>query len=415
MLSKHSKQKFQKVGNDDLQRLFSAAFSIDPTLNPGIYTFTFTLCQCKSNQSYIAEFYNYLKESGFDEQKAILRVLDRVKQLGEYFLSASLVKSHSTNADSSEPPQSPNSLWATSASNPFVTSTNKRRRAPVENSDDDEAGKASKISCGKKPAPIFKRPAPLEESDSDPATVDDETSDDEDTHPAYRRVRDFQPARGRSKSPMPLGKNASLRTPSLTPQESSTASFATNSTSNSGQRKVANREGFDSDLPESSDIEEYEGDGSYDDDSWSDLNSELEDDIKNWSKHSLGTPPKESPKARSSPSRGGNLNDLVLKHQNNTKATAWCHYLAKPFYPKNLDLVEEPTHNANPHGEYDLKALPKYLDKVRKAVWNHETRNITFPLPSNWHDEKTGKSFYPSMRIDGVDFYPGDCVMVRCE
>jgi hypothetical protein len=296
-----------------------------------------------------------------------LRVLDRVKQHCEYFLPASLVKCHSTNADSSEPSQSPNSLWTTSAPNPFVTPTNKRRRAPVENSDDDEAGKMSKISCRKKPTPKFKRPAPLEESDSDSATVDDEISDDEDTHPANRRARDFQPAKGRGKSPMPLGKNASLRTPSLTPQTSSTASFATNSTSNSGQRKAANREGFDSDLHESSEIEEGEGDGSYDDDSWSDLNSELEDDIKNWSKYTWGIPPKDSPKARSSPSRGGNLNDLVLKHGNNTKATAWCHYLAKPFYPNNLDLMKEPGHDASPHGEYYLKALPEYLDKSAKG------------------------------------------------
>jgi hypothetical protein len=372
------------------------------------------LCQCKSNQSYIAEFYTYFKENGFDEQKAILRVLDRVKQPGEYFLPASLLKSHSTNGNSSESSQSPDSERVTSP-NPVVTPTSKRRRAPVEDSDDDEAGKTLKISRRKKPAPIFKHPAPLEESDSDSATVEAETSDDEDTHPAHRRARDFQPAKGRSKSPMPLGKNASLRTPSLTPQTSSTASFATNSTSNSGQRKTANREGFDSDLPESSDIEKYEGDGSYDDDSWSDLNSELEDDIKNWSKHPLGTPPKESPKARSSPTRGGNLNDLVLKHRNNTKATAWCHHLAKPFYPHNIDLVEERGHDANPFGEYDLGALPEYLEHVRKAAWNHETRNITFPLPSDYHDGKTGKSFYPSMRIDDVDFYPGDCVMVRCE
>jgi hypothetical protein len=42
MSSKHSKQKFQKVSNDELRRLFSAAFSIDPTLEPGMYTFTFT-------------------------------------------------------------------------------------------------------------------------------------------------------------------------------------------------------------------------------------------------------------------------------------------------------------------------------------------------------------------------------------
>jgi hypothetical protein len=214
---------------------------------------------------------------------------------------------------------------------------------------------------------------------------------------------------------MPLGKNASLRTPSLTLQASSTASFATNSTSNSGQRKPANREGFDSDLHESCEIEEDEGDGSYDDDSWSDLNSEFEDDIRTWSKYPLGSPPKDSPKAKSSPSRGCSLNDLVLKHGNNTKATAWCHYLAKPFYPNNLDLMKKPGHDASPHGEYDLKALPEYLDKVRKAAWNHETRKITFPSSSNWRDGKTGKSFYPSMRTDGVDFYPGDSVMVRCE
>jgi hypothetical protein len=374
-----------------------------------------SLCQCKPNQSYIGEFYNYLKGSGFDEQKAILKVLDRVKQPGEYFLPASLVKSHSTNGFSSESPQSPDSELITSSPNPFVTPVNKRRRAPVENSDDDEAGKTFKISCRKKPAPIFKHPAPLEEPDSDSATIDAETSDDEDTHPVQRRARDFQPAKGRSKPPTPLGKNAYPRIPSLTPQISSTASFATNSTSNSGQRKAANREGFDSDLRGSSDIEEYEGDGSYDDDSWSDLNSELEDDIKNWSKYPLGSPQKESPKARSSQTRGGNLNDLVLKHRNNTKATAWCHHLAKPFYPNNIDLLEERGHDANPYGEYDPRALPEYLDQVRKAAWNHETRNITFPLPSDFYDGKTGKSFYPFMRIDGVDFYPGDCIMVRCE
>jgi hypothetical protein len=201
----------------------------------------------------------------------------------------------------------------------------------------------------------------------------------------------------------------------LTPQTSSTASFSTDSTSKISERKLVNRKAFDSDLFDSSDVEEDEGDGDYYDESWSESNSELEDDVHNWEKYPLGSSPKESPKKRSSPTRGGNLNDLVLKHRNNTKATAWCHYLAKPFYPNNIDLVEERGHDANPYGEYDLRALPEYLDQVRKAAWSHETRNIAFPLPSYYHDGKSGKSFYPSMRIDGVDFYPGDCVMVRCE
>jgi hypothetical protein len=42
MSSKHKKQKFQKASNDDLQRCFRSVFSIDPTLEPGMYTFTFT-------------------------------------------------------------------------------------------------------------------------------------------------------------------------------------------------------------------------------------------------------------------------------------------------------------------------------------------------------------------------------------
>jgi hypothetical protein len=346
-----------------------------------------------------------------------LRVLDRVKQPGEYFLPASLVNSHSTNADSSEPSESPNSLWATSAPNPFVTPIKKRRRAPVENSDDDEAGKTSKISCRKKPTPTFKRPAPLEESDSDSATVDDEISDDEDTHPSNRQARDFELAKGRGKTPIPLGKNSSLRTPSLTPQTSSTALFATNSTSTSGQRKAANGEDFDSDLSHSSDIEEDEGDGDYYNESWSDSKSELEDGVENWGKNGLGVFPVANIKPKSSPSRRGNLNDLVLKHKSNTKATEWCYSLAKRFYPNNLDLVGGQGNDANTYGQYDPRALPEYWAKVRQTALDHVARDIkiTFPSPSNWQDVKTGKNGYPSMRINDVNFYPGDYVMVRCE
>jgi hypothetical protein len=336
-----------------------------------------------------------------------------VKQPGEYFLPAHLLKTHSTNGILSESPQSPDSERVTSSPNPFVTPVNKRHRAPVENSDDDEAGKTSIALRHNKSVvvPKFNPPPLLDESDS--ATIDGESSDDEDTRPPKRRAHGFKPAKRKVRSPMPPGKNSFLQTPSLTPQTTSTASFATNSTSKGGQRKAANREGFDLDLPESSDIDIDEGGGDYYNESWSDSNSELEDDIKNWSKHPLGSSPKESPKKRSSPSRG-NVNNLVLKHKNNTKATAWCHFLAKTYYPNNLDLIGC---DINPYGQYDPRALPEHLAKIRKAALDQVARDIkiTFPSSSNWQDVKTGKKGYPFMRIDGVDFYPGDWVVVRCE
>jgi hypothetical protein len=349
----------------------------------------------------IAEFYNYLKESGFDGQKAFLRVLDRVKEPVGYSLPASLLKSQSYTSKSS---QSPDLERRISSPGPFVTPIQKRRRAPVENSDDDEASfetfKNSRDKWSVVVRPTFKPPPSLENPDSD--TLDRENN--ENIRPAKRQARIFQRTECKGKFPRSPEKHSLFRTPSLTPQASSSASFSANSASENKHRQAANRKV----LSESSDIEEYE-----DDEAWSD--SELEDDVRNWGKHGLGDSPKTSPKIKSSLIRG-NINNIVLQHRTSTKATTWCYYLASYFYPNNLDMIqEEAGNNASSYGQYDPGTLPRYLDKVRQETWDHECKNITFAGSNSWHDLTTGNTGYASVVIDGIKYEPGDCVIVRCK
>jgi hypothetical protein len=56
--------------------------------------------------------------------------------------------------------------------------------------------------------------------------------------------------------------------------------------------------------------------------------------------------------------------------------------------------------------------LKKYLEDIRKHIWEHKTARIEFEGPSIWQD-KDDRLGYASANIDGQNYRPGDCVIVR--
>jgi hypothetical protein len=56
--------------------------------------------------------------------------------------------------------------------------------------------------------------------------------------------------------------------------------------------------------------------------------------------------------------------------------------------------------------------LKRYLEDVRKKAWEHEVTKIEFIGPSIWQDDND-RLGYASVRIDGISYKPGDCVILR--
>jgi hypothetical protein len=59
-----------------------------------------------------------------------------------------------------------------------------------------------------------------------------------------------------------------------------------------------------------------------------------------------------------------------------------------------------------------LRELTSHLESVREKAWGHEVRNIEFEGGTIW-DDKNGRIGYASVNIDGVEFRPGDYVILR--
>jgi len=135
--------------------------------------------------------------------------------------------------------------------------------------------------------------------------------------------------------------------------------------------------------------------------------------------------PKDNKKSTGAIRRNGtraNLNDEVLKHRAKMKTTPWLHRLvcypqshtylnfansqqARAYFAKNL------AENDVSEGEGLEFDLQTHLQKVRRGVL-HETRSSSFEGECIWEDE-AGRKGYSCVDIDGVQYRPGDSVIVR--
>ncbi|RDL37152.1 uncharacterized protein BP5553_04585 [Venustampulla echinocandica] len=117
-------------------------------------------------------------------------------------------------------------------------------------------------------------------------------------------------------------------------------------------------------------------------------------------------------KQRSSPI-GGNLDEEVLKHRIQTKATPWIRKLAGAMFNRTLGAAE-----AEDLDDNDKKAVISITSDVaivRKAAWDStsKTNEVSFEEEQIWYESATGRTGFPSVEIDYVRYCPGDFCIVR--
>ncbi|KAE9380648.1 S-adenosyl-L-methionine-dependent methyltransferase [Stipitochalara longipes BDJ] len=383
---------------------FQNAFDLDPTLTSEFY-------------------YQILLDVEFDEQKALWKVVDRVRKPQEFLVPDSVLRSEPAAIPTqfSTPINKKISNFQSMSSSGRLDplGSGKKRPArhfPVEDSDDELLfPNHSEQSISDRPliSPFKTSPGKVP-SFTNSTSFGDELvltdDEDEDVRPMKKQRATRLPIRSTlSPSPSKLAnKTKKQTTESLKSHRLKSAqSSQIITTLNSSNREILSftppstkHSGKSS---QTSATESFYNELSY--------TPELEDDEE------LDTDSDDSDSVRAITSPRGKCQQSNQTDSKDTKTetTFWLNRLARAYFAKSL--AQAPTLSFGELEAQDklaLRDLTTHLEEIREKAWEHEVKDIAFIGPNSW-DDVEGRTGYASVNIDGVIFRPGDCVILRSD